>query len=177
MGKIWKSLKCRSLRREGKWGWKLPLSNLAFCWQPAPFLKLSKGPNCQSFHLHTDRLLSLPEIPRVLETLIFGVKGPNIRTKDTPTTPSFRKLQGFRYFPSGSVSKEYAYNSGDLGLIPGSRTSPGGGNGSPHQYFCLGNPMDRGDWWDTVSGLASVRHDLAINHHNHHQELCVRNEG
>ena len=23
-------------------------------------------------------------------------------------------------------------------------------NGSPLQYFCLENPMDRGDWWATV---------------------------
>ena len=24
---------------------------------------------------------------------------------------------------------------------------PGEGNGSPLQYSCLGNPMDRGAWW------------------------------
>jgi len=24
------------------------------------------------------------------------------------------------------------------------------GNGNPLQYFCLGNPMDRGAWWATV---------------------------
>ena len=24
--------------------------------------------------------------------------------------------------------------------------SPGGGNGNPVQYSCLGNPMDRGAW-------------------------------
>ena len=32
------------------------------------------------------------------------------------------------------------------GLIPGSGRSPGGGNGNPFQYSCLGNPMDRGAW-------------------------------
>ena len=32
--------------------------------------------------------------------------------------------------------------AGDLGLIPGSRRSPGGGNGNPLQYSCLENPMD-----------------------------------
>ena len=32
----------------------------------------------------------------------------------------------------------------DAGLIPGSGRSPGGGNGNPLQYSCLGNPMDRG---------------------------------
>ena len=34
----------------------------------------------------------------------------------------------------------------DLGLIPGSRRSPGGGYGNPLQYSCLENPMDRGAW-------------------------------
>ena len=38
----------------------------------------------------------------------------------------------------------------ETGLIPGSRTSPGEGNGHSLQYSCLENPMDRGAWWDTV---------------------------
>ena len=35
----------------------------------------------------------------------------------------------------------------DVGLIPGSRRSPGGGHGNPLQYSCLENPIDRGAWW------------------------------
>ena len=35
-------------------------------------------------------------------------------------------------------------NAGDLGSIPGSGRSPGGGNGNPLQYCCLENPMERG---------------------------------
>ena len=31
----------------------------------------------------------------------------------------------------------------DVGLIPGLRRSPGGGNGTPLQYFCWENPVDR----------------------------------
>ena len=46
--------------------------------------------------------------------------------------------------PRWLSSKEFAYNVGDLGLIPGSGRSPGEGNGNPLQYSCLGNPMDRG---------------------------------
>ena len=38
----------------------------------------------------------------------------------------------------------------DTGLIPQLGRSPGGGSGSPLQYFCLENPMDRGAWWATV---------------------------
>ena len=46
--------------------------------------------------------------------------------------------------------KHFAYNAGDLGLIPGSRRSSGEGNGNPLQYSCLENPMDRGAWWAIV---------------------------
>ena len=35
-------------------------------------------------------------------------------------------------------------DTGDMGLIPGSGRSPGGGNGNPLQYSSLENPMDRG---------------------------------
>ena len=31
---------------------------------------------------------------------------------------------------------------------------PGEENGNPLQYSCLGNPMDRGAWQDTVHGIA-----------------------
>ena len=34
--------------------------------------------------------------------------------------------------------------AGDVGSIPGSGRSPGGGNGKPLQNSCLENPMDRG---------------------------------
>ena len=39
----------------------------------------------------------------------------------------------------------------DMGSIPRSGISPGGGHSNPLQYSCLENPMDRGNWWDTVS--------------------------
>ena len=42
----------------------------------------------------------------------------------------------------------------DVGLIPGSGRSPGGGHGNPFRYFCLGNPMDRGAWQAPVHGVA-----------------------
>ena len=41
----------------------------------------------------------------------------------------------------------------DVGSIPGSGRSPGGGQGSPLHYSCLENPMDRGAWWATVHGV------------------------
>ena len=45
-------------------------------------------------------------------------------------------------------------DAGDLGSIPGLGRSPVKGNGNPLQYACLGNPMDRGSWQDTVHGAA-----------------------
>ena len=41
----------------------------------------------------------------------------------------------------------------DMGSIPGSQRSPGGGNGNPLQYSCLGNPKDRGAWRATIHGI------------------------
>ena len=53
-------------------------------------------------------------------------------------------------FPGGASGTESAYNTGDLGSIPGLGRSPGGGNGNPLQYSCLVNPMDRGAWQTIV---------------------------
>ena len=55
-------------------------------------------------------------------------------------------LGGKEGFPGGSDSKESACNARDPGLIPGSRISPGEGNGNPLQYSCLENSMDRRAW-------------------------------
>ena len=49
--------------------------------------------------------------------------------------------------------KNLPVSAGDAGSIPGLGRSPGGGNGNPLQYFCPGNPMDRGAWWATVPGV------------------------
>ena len=42
----------------------------------------------------------------------------------------------------GSAGKEFAYNTGDLGSIPGLGRSPGEGNSYPLQYSGLENSMD-----------------------------------
>ena len=62
------------------------------------------------------------------------------------------------------VVKNLSVNAGDvrdarhMGLIPASERFPGGGHGNSLQYFCLENPMNRGDWWATVYGI-TVRHN------------------
>ena len=63
-------------------------------------------------------------------------------------------------FSGGSAVKNLPANAGDAGLIPGSGRSPGGENGNPLQYPCLGNCMDRGAWWAIVHGVAKSRTQL-----------------
>ena len=66
-------------------------------------------------------------------------------------------------FPGGSVVKNlpvFAGVTGDAGLILVLGKSPGEGNGSPLQYSCQGNSMDRGAEQAIVHGFS--RHDLVI---------------
>ena len=52
-------------------------------------------------------------------------------------------------YPGGAVIKTLPVNvrdSRDVGLIPGTERSSGGGNSNPLQYSCLENSMDRGAW-------------------------------
>ena len=70
--------------------------------------------------------------------------------------------------PGGSVGQEANCNAGDTGdadSIPGSGRSPGGGNGNPLQYSCLGNPMDRGAWWATVQGVTKTQTQMSVHTH------------
>ena len=58
-------------------------------------------------------------------------------------------LGGTQGFPGSTSGKEPPANAEDrrdTGSVPESGRSPGGGNGNPLQYPCLGNPMDREAW-------------------------------
>ena len=68
-------------------------------------------------------------------------------------------------FPYGVVAKNPPANSGDagdVGLILGSERSPGVGHGSPLQYSCLENPMNRGVWHTTVHEVAQNQTLLSL---------------
>jgi len=57
----------------------------------------------------------------------------------------------------GLSRKEPTCNEGDagnVGSVPGSGRSPGGGCGNPLQYSFLENPMDSGAWWAAVCRFA-----------------------
>ena len=80
-----------------------------------------------------------------------GMPPPKIVVKQVKVIWVHLKRKGF---PGGSDGIESACSTGDQGSIPGSGRSPGGGHGSPLQYSCLENPMDRGTWWATVHGVS-----------------------
>ena len=57
------------------------------------------------------------------------------------------------------MSKESICNAGDIGdvgSIPGSERSPGGGNNNPFQYSRPENSTDRGTWQVTVHGVTEL---------------------
>ena len=71
--------------------------------------------------------------------------------------------------------KNLPANAGDIrdvGSIPGSRRSPGGGNGNLLQYSCLENPMDRGAWRATVHGVSKSRIPTSMYTHGEIKSLA-----
>ena len=65
-------------------------------------------------------------------------------------------LKGAGGFPDGTMVKNLPANAGDTrdaGSAPGWGRVPGEGNGSPLQYSCQENPMDRGAWQAPTMGL------------------------
>ena len=59
-------------------------------------------------------------------------------------------------FPGDAVVKNPPANAGDvrdMGSVPGLGKSPREGNGTPLQYSCVENPMDRGAWQTAVHGV------------------------
>ena len=67
-------------------------------------------------------------------------------------------------FLGGSDGKESACSTGDPGLIPRLGRSLGEGNGSPLQYSCLQNPMDRGAGQAIVHGIINSQTQLSDFH-------------
>ena len=65
-----------------------------------------------------------------------------------------------------------AGDTGDVGLIHGSGTSLGGGNGNPVQYSCLRNPMDKRAFWAIVHGVAKSQTRLTLSRNKFPQETC-----
>ena len=77
----------------------------------------------------------------------------------------------FTFYHTGGLAVKNlpakAQATGDLGSIPGSGRCPGGGNGNPLQYSCLGNPMDRGAWQATYSPWGHKEWDMTERQSTH----------
>jgi len=78
-----------------------------------------------------------------------------------PLTSSFlliiMDLKSRVWSVSGDLAvKNLPASAGDTGLIPALGRSPGGGHSNSLQYFCLGNPMNRGVWWAIVHGITEL---------------------
>ena len=72
--------------------------------------------------------------------------------------------------PGGAMVKKPPAMQGTQGTqVPflGQEDYPGEGNGSPHQYSCLENPMDREAWWALVHGVTES--DMTMHTHMHVQ--------
>ena len=83
-------------------------------------------------------------VKRILGGLIEWVSEDRERSSQETSVCVSAGVKGILGFPHSSVGKDSAHNVGNPGSIPGSGRSPGEGNGNPHQYSCLENPMDRG---------------------------------
>ena len=78
------------------------------------------------------------------------------------------------------VVKNSPANAGgvkDMGWICGSRRYPGGGHGSPLQYSCLENPLDRGAWWAIVHRAAKNQTRLKQLSTHTHLTQCLKQSG
>ena len=69
--------------------------------------------------------------------------------------------------PSGSDSKESAFNAGDSDSILGSEKFPGEGNGNPLQYSCLENPIGQRSLegyspWDHKESIRTEQRKLSL---------------
>ena len=76
----------------------------------------------------------------------------------------FRCYDTNRGLPWSSEVKTPPASAADVGSIPGSGRSPGGGNGSPLQYSCLGSCMDGGVWRAAGHGVTKELDTTTIQH-------------
>ena len=79
-----------------------------------------------------------------------------------PSPPWGKKKTQNKHFFTGATFQFQKDNRQLLGLIK--NTEPEQGNGSPLQYSCLGNPMDRGAWRARVMDSQRFGHDQTHMH-------------
>ena len=146
---------------------KLKLSVL-FYWDKVKSPKDTKYFTC-TFYICRDPHLSIlvkwqmgqqQRVPEVSSAILRNIKHIHLSKSTLHFQTIFSLCQ---IEASCSVVKNPHANTEDEGSICRLERSPGEGNGSPLQYSCLGNPMDRGasPW-----GHKRVRHNLATKQQN-----------
>ena len=79
---------------------------------------------------------------------------PDLSIQETTKNGFLPTLCGFPRWHRVKDRPAKAGDTREVGSIPGSGKSPGGGISNPLQYSGLKNPMDRGAWQATVHGVA-----------------------
>ena len=98
---------------------------------------------------------------RILNWLLKGKQVFN-NNRESSLYRTYTKAQKYeRGFPGGSDSKESACSAGDPGSTLGVGRSSGEGNGSPLQYSCLENSMDKAAQRATIHRVAKSRTRLS----------------
>ena len=102
-------------------------------------------------------------LPHIL-TLAIKIKSLTLLDLEAENTSSAGNVTGTSWKASTGIWKGSAFF---LCLPSG---FPGEGNGTPLQYSCLENPMDRGAWWAAVHGVARSQtrlSDFTLTFHFH----------
>ena len=158
----------RGLAPHGAWVCSQPFSchieskSKCWVWKPEPcspsfVLDLSMRANWFNL-LHFPRKAVKQSFSEKSE--LFARESKDCEQSDPIVLKLFSKYTcgfGLPRWCSGKESACSAGDPGDTGLIPELGRSPGGGNGNPLQYPCLGNPMDRGVQQATAHEVAKSR--------------------
>ena len=122
---------------------------------------------------HSSTFISFPQNLRLIENkdrMVVSIMGSSWARNKTWCWGLFHRGKWWCYivalmefllslllnFPCGSYGKESGCIAGDSGLSPGLGRFTGEGNGYALQDTCLENSMERGAWWVTVPGIASL---------------------
>ena len=151
--------------------WKLQYSIVSIIWEKCTYMytrewkvKVKVAQLCPTLFDSMDYTVHRILQARILEWVAFPFSRRSSQPRDQTqvsriaggfvTTWAIREAYTRQYrttkkvflIPGGSDSKESACSAEDPGSIPGSRRSPGEGNGYSLQYSYLENSMDRRTW-------------------------------
>ena len=132
-----------------RWPWRISSGVGYFSSLTSPACSL-----CISLHFHSDKPLSICNM--VQWDIYIYMYIYRERERERQRRRDRERGEGL---PGGSAI-EFTFNvaaTGVVNLTPRLERSPGGGQGNPLQYSCLGNPMHRGAWWATVHRIAKSR--------------------